>query len=207
MIEQVTSGATIVMAVSTKAQPSVRRTRTRARLIESATEVVAEHGFHAATVDRIAQRAGFSVGALYSNFKSKDELFFAVFDGHLVWFAQRLEAVSDSAKPTAAISDWLGALATEPEQFHVFIEFWAYAVRKPKVRRQFAKRMDQMRADVAAVIERQTQNANTEPPLSPELIALLVLAIGRGLALEKLARPGAVPDKPIAELLAGLLGT
>jgi AcrR family transcriptional regulator len=202
----VTNDAAIVMAVPTKAQPSVRRARTRACLIASATEVVAEHGFHAATVDRIAQRAGFSVGALYSNFKSKDELLFAVFDGHLVWFAQRLEAVSDSAKPAAAISDWLGALAAEPEQFHVFIEFWAYAVRKPKVRRQLAKRMDQMRADVAAVVERQAKDADAEPPLSPELIALLVLSLGRGLALEKLARPGAVPDEPIGELLAGLLG-
>jgi AcrR family transcriptional regulator len=197
--------ADIVPAMAGKTEPSARRAQTRQRLIEAATEVVAEHGFHAATVDRIAERAGFSVGALYSNFEGKDDLLFAVFDGHLAWFAQRLEAVSASAEPATAIARWLGALADDSDQFHVFIEFWAYAVRKPKVRRQFAKRMDQMRADVAATIEHHLSAAGVEPPLSPELIALLALAIGRGLALEKLARPGAVPDQAIGALLAGLL--
>jgi AcrR family transcriptional regulator len=192
--------------VAAKTEPSARRAQTRQRLLEAATEVVAESGFHAATVDRIAERAGFSVGALYSNFAGKDELLFAVFDRHLAWFEQRLEAVATAADAASAISAWVGTLSAEPEQFHVFIEFWAYAVRKPKVRRQFAKRMDQMRADVATTIERQRAGvADTESPLSPELTALLALAIGRGLALEKLVRPGAVPDAQVADLLAAFL--
>jgi AcrR family transcriptional regulator len=195
-----------VTAVAPKPETTPRRELTRKRLIEAATEVVAEHGFDAATVDRIAERAGYSVGALYSNFEGKDELLFAVFDGHLVWFAQRLEAVAKSEHPSAAISDWLGSLGAEPEQFHVFIEFWAYAVRRPKVRKQFANRMDQMRTDVAATIKQHLSAVGAEPPLSAELISLLVLALGRGLALEKLARPGAVPDKAIGTLLSSLLG-
>lgn len=195
----------IVPAMPVKTEPSPRRAKTRRRLIEAATEVVAEHGFHAATVDRIAERAEFSVGALYSNFSGKDELLFAVFDGHLAWFAERLEAIAGSAEPATALVEWIEALAARPDQFHVFIEFWAYAVRKPEVRDQFASRMDKMRGDVAAAIERRASAAGIELPLRAELIALLALALGRGLALEKLARPAAVPEKEIAALFGSLL--
>jgi AcrR family transcriptional regulator len=195
----------IVTAMPARTEPTARRAKTRRRLIEAATEVVAEHGFHAATVDRIAERAELSVGALYSNFSGKDELLFAVFDGHLAWFAERLQTIAGSAEPATALVEWIETLAARPDQFHVFIEFWAYAVRKPEVRDQFASRMDQMRGDVAAAIERRASAAGVELPLRAELIALLALALGRGLALEKLARSAAVPEKEIAALFGSLL--
>jgi AcrR family transcriptional regulator len=179
--------------------------QTRERLIGAATEIVAEHGFHAATVDLIVERAGYSVGAIYSNFGGKDDLLFAVFDGHLVWFSERLEALAVAEDRTTAIGDWLRSLSSEPDQFHVFIEFWAYAVRRPEVRRKFARRMDQMRAEVAKTIRRRATATGKEPPLDPELIALFALALGRGLALEKLARARSVPDETVSQLLAGLL--
>ncbi len=185
---------------------SKRRAQTRERLVQAATQVVAEHGFHAATVDRIAERAGFSIGALYSNFASKDELLFAVFDGHLVWFQQRLQAATDDENPESVLARWMGSLAQEPDQFLVFIEFWAYAVRKAKVRKQFEKRMTQMRSAVAAAVTRRTEVTGTSPALPPDLIALLALAIGRGLALEKLVDAEAVPDEVIGDLLASMLG-
>jgi len=185
---------------------SKRRAQTRERLVQAATQVVAEHGFHAATVDRIAERAGFSIGALYSNFASKDELLFAVFDGHLMWFQQRLQAATDDENPESVLARWMGSLAQEPDQFLVFIEFWAYAVRKAKVRKQFEKRMTQMRSAVAAAVTRRTEVTGTSPALPPDLIALLALAIGRGLALEKLVDAEAVPDEVIGDLLASMLG-
>jgi AcrR family transcriptional regulator len=195
--------ATIVSPMAE--QTSARRTKTRESLIKAATEVVAEHGFDAATVDRISERAGYSVGAIYSNFGGKDDLLFAVFDGHLVWFSERLEALASAEDPTTAIGEWLRSLSTEPDQFHVFIEFWAYAVRRPEVRRKFARRMDQMRSQVAKTIQRRAVVTGKEPPLDPELIALFALALGRGLALEKLARARSVPDETVSQLLAGLL--
>jgi len=195
-----------VRVMPSKQVPSERRALTRERLIQAATHVVAEHGFHAATVDQIAQRAGFSIGALYSNFASKDDLLFAVFDGHLVWFEERLRAAAGDADPGGAVAEWMSALGQEPDQFLVFIEFWSYAVRKPKVRQQFEKRMAQMRAAVAAAVTSRARETGMTPPLAPELIALLALAIGRGLALEKLVDADAVPDEAIGQLLASMLG-
>lgn len=192
--------------MSADVQPTPRRARTQQRLVQAATAVVAEHGYQAASVAKIAERAGLSIGALYANFSAKDELLLAVFDGHLAWFAERLQDARRTADSAAAIADWLDALSSEPDQFHVFIEFWAYAVRKPAIRPQFAQRMDQMRDDLASVLTQRAQATGEQPPLSPQLTALLAIALGRGLALEKLARPDAVPDQEIAHLIAELLG-
>jgi AcrR family transcriptional regulator len=57
-----------------------RRGRTRERLLDAAYEVFAESGVHAATVEHITDRAGFTRGAFYSNFSTKEELFFALMD-------------------------------------------------------------------------------------------------------------------------------
>ncbi|NUR95181.1 MAG: helix-turn-helix transcriptional regulator, partial [Kribbellaceae bacterium] len=59
--------------------PKRRRSNTRARLLEGALEVFAERGFHGASVEDICERAGFTRGAFYSNFGSKDELVLALF--------------------------------------------------------------------------------------------------------------------------------
>jgi AcrR family transcriptional regulator len=183
---------------------SERREATHARLVEAATKVVARRGFHAATVDEIAAEAGFSVGALYSNFRGKDDLFLAVFESHLRWYEERLEdtaAIPDSAD---MLRDWMDAAMADPEQLLIFIEFWAYAVRKPKLRRHFAARMADMRRAVADALERRAEATGGELQLPPEALALVLLALARGLGLEKLADPDSV-DESIGELIATLV--
>src|SRR5918999_5668404 len=103
------------MTVSAKRALTERRAATHSRLVDAATKVVARRGFHAATVDEIANEAGFSVGALYSDFDGKDDLFLAVFDGHLRWYEERLGA-AEGADASRAYRDWMDALAKEPEQ-------------------------------------------------------------------------------------------
>src|SRR5215212_2721253 len=123
-----------------------RRAATRRRLLDAAIAVVADRGFHAASVDAIAAEAGYSVGAIYSNFGGKDDLFLAVFDEHAEWFESVL---SDPAADTGAVE----ALLAEERQFLVFISFWSYAVRTPKVRRRLAGRMARFREHVAKLVE------------------------------------------------------
>lgn len=156
--------------------------------MRAAAEEVAASGFHAASVGAIAKRAGFSIGALYSNFASKDDLFFAVFDGHVAWFEEQLERAGRAKDPGAAAGEWMAELGRDPEQFLVFVEFWAYAVRKPALRTQLAERLAAMRHRVGAVFGEGT--------------ALLALAAARGLAIEKLADSDAVPNATVAGLAA-----
>src|SRR5215212_2268481 len=94
-----------------------RRAATRRRLLDAAIAVVADRGFHAASVDAIAREAGYSVGAIYSNFGGKDDLFLAVFDEHAEWFEQ---VMADASAEATAIE----ALLAEEQQFLVFVSFW-----------------------------------------------------------------------------------
>src|SRR5918998_6714662 len=101
------------MAVTAKGALTERRAPTHARLVDAATKVVARRGFHTATVDEIAAEAGYSVGALYSNFRGKDDLFLEVFDGHMRWFAERLEAAAGAGDPGSAFRDWMDSLTRD----------------------------------------------------------------------------------------------
>jgi AcrR family transcriptional regulator len=150
--------------------PTSRREKTRQKLIRAAFDLVAREGFEAASVDAIARRAGYSIGALYSNFGGKDELFLAAFDEHVSWFEDRLAAAAGADDSARAFAEWMEQIAREPDQFLVFVEFWAYAVRKPKTRRQLAERLAQMRARVTDLLGDEQQ-------------ALISLATVRGLAM------------------------
>jgi AcrR family transcriptional regulator len=180
--------------------PSARRHETRARLVKAAIKAVARDGFHAASVNAIAQSAGFSIGALYANFNGKDDLFFAVFEEHVRWFEERVANVAAAADPSAAIEEAAASMARDRSQFLIFVEFWAYAVRKPKLRQKFAARMADMRAVLAEALEERARREQVSYGLPLESIALLGLALGRGLTLERFADPAAVSDEMIAQV-------
>lgn len=93
-----------------------RRPRTRARLLEAALAVFAERGFHGTSIEDICQQAGFTRGAFYSNFASKDELFLALFDAHTEQVLDRLrdidlpEGVDSCAGAAANSGMWLSTM-------------------------------------------------------------------------------------------------
>lgn len=171
--------------------PPRSRERTRQRLIDAAIKVVAKRGFDGAPVDEIARAAGFSIGALYGNFSGKDDLFLAVYDAHVTWFEETLAEV-DLDDPFRRFDDRYAR-----EQFLVFVDFWAYAVRRPKLRRELAKRMAALRATVARRLEERDEPL----PLPADMLALLLLATWRGLALEHMADAEAVDAEALLDVL------
>src|SRR5206468_10372086 len=111
-----------------------RRERTRAELVAAARTVFLRDGFHAASLDQIADEAGYTKGAVYSNFASKDALFVAVLDGH---FSDRvrayetlvLDAESIEGAYRAVARYWHDANEREPEWSRLVVEFLAHASR------------------------------------------------------------------------------
>src|SRR6266545_2695685 len=71
--------------------------RTREQLVAAAAKVFARRGYHRATVDEIASEAGFTIGALYSNFKTKEQLFLAIADRQVEGRVAEIAAVGDAA--------------------------------------------------------------------------------------------------------------
>ena len=180
---------------------------TRARLVEAAASVFAEHGFHGATLNEIAERAELSTGAVYSNFKGKEDLFFALLEESI---EQRVEDIrevlerEESAQGQAQglARQWMEILDEEPEWFRLFIEFWSYAMREPGLRDQFTARWSRLRDAVADLVEEQIRVSGVTLPVPVKQFATAVIAMGNGFALEKLTSPQTAPN----ELYVFMLG-
>jgi AcrR family transcriptional regulator len=173
---------------------------TRRHLLDGAERVFARRGFHGASVEEIAREAGATTGALYSNFAGKEELFLALFEEALATdvrgYSEAFEAgATPSEKGRAAADRWMRVLRERPSYFPLFVEFWAYAVREPGMRKRFAERLATLRVSNARLVEKGADGWGLAPsPQLAERLGLVVTALGNGLALEKLIDPDAVPD-------------
>jgi AcrR family transcriptional regulator len=183
-----------------------RKEDTRARLLASAARVFARRGFHAASVEEVAEDAGFSKGAVYSNFESKEDLFLAMVEAR---FQDRLAAIRAAVAEPGAPGEqarrsgdsFIRTLAADPEWPAVFMEFWAYAQRDPSVRRRFAAQVGALRAAVAEILASRAAELGTELPLPAEQLATMTFAMATGFAMERQLDPGAVPDELFGTML------
>jgi AcrR family transcriptional regulator len=174
----------------------VRRRRTRAEqqaetrsaLLRAARRVFARRGFQAASVEEVAEEAGFSHGAVYSNFAGKEDLFQAAYEDQLA--ARRdwlIAAVTDGDGDIAgrweeAASEWVRG--ADRERFLLHIEFALRALREPHVRRAFAVRSGAWRLALADAL-RAAETEGTELTMEAERLAAVIRALGVGLALEQ----------------------
>jgi AcrR family transcriptional regulator len=174
------------------------RQRTRARLREAAAAVFAERGFYGASVEEIAERAGFSKGAFYSNFETKDDLFLAVLDDRIEADIRALEELGkDSSVP--AFLEFLAARAArraaDGDQWTLLsAEFWLHALRHRELVPKLAARQQAGRAALARVIEGLFVQMGLPLPGRAEDLASVMLAVDDGLVLQEALDPTAVPS-------------
>src|SRR5271165_3792411 len=133
------------------------RANTRDRLLRAARGVFARSGFHGASVEEIAAEAGFSTGALYSNFTGKEDLFLVLMEREIDEHARE---ISEAVRARASIAEraaggaqqWMTMIEREPDVLLLFMEFWAYGVRDARVRPKVAARFAQMRKLLTTLI-------------------------------------------------------
>jgi AcrR family transcriptional regulator len=182
------------------------REEVRTRLLDAAGTVFAQKGFAAASVEDVASAAGLTKGAVYSNFASKDDLFFALLAEHV---ARRLLTIEDDLRPEGGpqqIGDALMRAVADQREWHLlFIEFWQRAMRDPGARAEFVKHRRRLRSEIAAAIERRAAELEYELPIPPKDLATIVLALSNGLAIEHLPDPEDVPARLFGEVLESLL--
>jgi AcrR family transcriptional regulator len=193
----------------TRLSRAERRRQTRARLLDASGQVFARRGFHAATVDEIAEAAGYTKGAVYSNFANKDELFLALLDQRLAAQLQQVEAldaIESSEELLAAVPGRTEEEFAAARDFGVLmLEFSLYAMRNPAARAELAKRYRQLRGRLGELITRRYARHRTSPPMPPEHLAALALATDAGLFLQNAAEPGALPWELHADAMVQLL--
>jgi AcrR family transcriptional regulator len=149
--------------------------QTRAAVLGAAREAFARDGFHGATLERVAEEAGFTKGAVYSAFDSKADLFLAVYEARV---ADRI------ARAETALADWPRIMRTEQPWTAALTEFWVHASRHPELRERFAAAHRAWRLAVGQVIEAQAAAAGRTLALPAEKVAVIAMALGNGLALE-----------------------
>jgi AcrR family transcriptional regulator len=196
------------MAESQRLTRKEKQANTRARLLEAAGTVFARRGLHQASIDDVAEEAGFTKGAFYANFASKEELFLAMLDEH---FAARLadleratagdEAPEEQARQAGA--DFSRAIASDPEWERLFFEFAAHAGRNEEFRKELVKRYRTLRVRIEELYRRRIERdpEMDEPPLPLDKLALMSFAMVNGMALEKMLEPDAVDDELYGTML------
>jgi AcrR family transcriptional regulator len=191
----------------TRAEKSAQ---TRAQLMTSARQLFLRRGFHAASLELVAEEAGFTIGAVYSRFGSKADLFLAILDEHIDRIVAEVAQVAGVDQPLGAHAELLAGrrmalLEREREWFPLVLEFWSHAARDERLRGEFAIRHERLVGAYAGLIEADYARLGLPLPLAPEVLARAVVAMGNGVALERLADPARVPEGLLSTMAMGFL--
>jgi AcrR family transcriptional regulator len=184
-----------------------KKAQTRRRLLEAARVVFAQRGFAASSLDAVAEEAGLTKGAVYSNFANKEDLVLAVLEDS---FNRRLDDIMSRVDPGAPLEEQArlgGALfmaISEEERWLdlLSLEFFTYAARNPEFSARLAARHRESLAAVAETIVEASKDGGWALPLPAEKLALVMNALGSGLSMEQLVDPEAVPDELFGEVIA-----
>jgi AcrR family transcriptional regulator len=171
-----------------------RKQRTRDELVAAARPVLLRHGFHGAALDQICEEAGYTTGAVYSNFSGKDDLFLAVLDEGL---DERMRASIDAALDASDLEEsarltareMVEAGRREPGWAPLVVEFWAHASRRESLRDAVRERHERYLDSIASLLVEVANRHDVEFRIPPRELARGLGALARGLGLERLLDP------------------
>jgi AcrR family transcriptional regulator len=177
--------------------------RNRALLLASARRVFLARGYYAATLEQIADEAGFSKGAVYSRFASKADMFLALLQERI---AERAAQNADLARRLAGSGDFGAVVDLAMRAEHgapgwrlLVTEFRVHAARDPELNRRYAALHARTVDGVAQMLASISEGGAEGLPFPPRQLAELLLATEAGAALEQLANPDALggPGVPV----------
>ena len=181
---------------------------TRTKLLDAAAAVFARKGFNGASLDDVADEAGLTKGAVYSNFASKDDLISALLEERLDQAQYTIPGLVDpdatreeQANQAAAL--FMQSFERDRDMHLLGIEFMAHMARNPILarRRSFERRV----ADMAGDMEKRAAEFGYVLPMPARDLVIALFALGQGLVMERLVNPDYVPDDLFARVLNLLL--
>jgi AcrR family transcriptional regulator len=182
--------------------------RTRALLLEVATTEFLAHGYAGTSLERVAELAGFSKGAVYGNFAGKEELCLAVLETQ--FFGQLQTFVADFAAGGATIDDrlgvlerWLESLLADDDWQLLALEFAVQTRRNPKIQAQLAEREKMVRMAVTALLSQQIKQLGVTPILPPDQLGVVLVAVVGGIAVQRLIDP-TIPTHLVTDAVKAL---
>ena len=183
-----------------------RRAHTRSCLMEAAGKIFSRQGLQQASIDDVAEEAGYTKGAFYANFRSKEELFLAMLDERFAARLEQIERILDSDdglqdQTRRAGDDFVAAMRADPEWERLFFEFAAYAARNADFREELVTRYRSLRDAIAAALGHSKERHGHAAWMDLDQVSLMLFAISNGFALEKLLEPDTVDDDLYGRML------
>jgi AcrR family transcriptional regulator len=187
-----------------------RKAQTRDRLLDAAATIFAERGLAAASLDEVAAQAGYTKGAVYSNFASKTDLVIALLERRIASQSELLTS-RFAGKDVETVSLELESSAKVPEADRAFlvlaVEFWLHAMRDEHARSLVAQEYEHARTVVARQLDAAGYASSAAAArLSSREMAIVVEALGTGLALQAALDPEHVRADLMATVIALLMG-
>ncbi|MGW0946005.1 TetR/AcrR family transcriptional regulator [Streptomyces sp. NPDC002623] len=182
--------------------------RTRERLVATARQLFLRDGYSATSLSDVAEAAGYSKGAVYSNFRSKDHLCLVVLDDIR---ADQLTLLTDSVMRGARIDDRLANFAAWGEE-HIGdeawttleVEFLAGARHDDELRREIAARAAMIHEMLAQLLDALAQELGVTPAMPADQAARTLLGLGIGLGVQRIADP-TIPTAVLTDTLRLIL--
>ncbi len=180
----------------------------RDELLAAALRVFARRGYSHAGVDEIAAEAGYSKGALYWHFESKEELLRTLLEERVDAPTRATVALLESAPPEQDMSvegsrEFARRLGEERDAVLLEREYWTLAIRDPELRSRYVERQTELRSALAGALEMRARHLGMpDLPVPAENVARIVMSIVGGLSVDELIEPGSIRPELLGEALA-----
>jgi AcrR family transcriptional regulator len=183
--------------------------RNHGAVLEAARQVFIERGYAGASLEAIAEEAGFSKGVVYSQFGSKPDLFFALLERRIEERAAQNERIVAQSVGVDALRELIQAAnryAADSGWPYLLTEFRALAMHDPELNRRYAQAHSRSVESLASALSRVCEGAGVDPTVPVRSLAEFLLGAVAGIALERAANPNALPDSDLAQLTARVVG-
>ncbi len=188
-----------------------RREETREKLLQSAFSVFAANGYERATVDGIVREAGFSKGAFYVHFESKEDLFWAMLEGRINYMQDTMRQAMDTTQSVAEnqrrILEAIFALDRNDRHWPaLFVEFVAHAARNDRVREKLSEMYERWHRFTVEMLEEGRRAGRVREDIDIEFMASAAMSLIEGTLMQSRLAPETVRLDAMIQPLARLLG-
>ena len=190
---------------STTSRHQERSDATRTRLIRAAEKIFARDGFEAAKLEEIAAEAGYTRGAFYANFDSKEDLFFALLEGEVSSRINTVERMTRSVQePEAkvlAFREFFLTISQDRRWSLLALEFKLFAVRHPEVKTRLAAMNRRLVKSRIGILRDIMEGTGRKLPITPAAVAMSLSAVANALGLEHMLDRGLMPESALKQIL------
>ena len=182
-----------------------RSEATRSRLIRAAEKIFARDGFEAAKLEEIAAEAGYTRGAFYANFDSKEDLFFALLEGQISSRINAVEQITrnlhDPEEKLRAFRAFFLTVCEDRRWSLLSLEFKLFAVRHPEVKVRLAAMNRRLVKPRIGILREVMEGTGRKLPISPTAVAMSLSAVTNALGLENMLDRSLMPEAALKQIL------